>query len=92
MKFANATKIERKRGSGTEGQQFALMEKRNPEAIRQHLCCRRKVKLQVPPLRFASVGMTDLRVAAHLGGGGGGWTESAKKSAHTYPEPTYALD
>jgi hypothetical protein len=34
-----------------------------------------KVKLRVPPLRFAPVGMTKLGVAAHLGSGGGGWTE-----------------
>ena len=28
-----------------------------------------KVKLQVPPLRYAPVGMTNLGVAVHLGGG-----------------------
>jgi hypothetical protein len=33
---------------------------------------------QVPPLRFAPVGMTKLRVVAHLGMVGGGWTESKK--------------
>ena len=31
-------------------------------------------KLQIPPLRFAPVGMTNSRVAAHLGMGGCGWT------------------
>jgi hypothetical protein len=31
-----------------------------------------KMKLQVPPLRFASVGMTKGRAALHLGMGGGG--------------------
>src|ERR1700689_899450 len=35
-----------------------------------------KVEPQVPPLR--SVGMTNLRAAAHLSIGGGGWTESNK--------------
>jgi hypothetical protein len=30
---------------------------------------------QVPPLRYAPVGMTNLRAVAHLGMGGGGWTE-----------------
>jgi hypothetical protein len=34
-----------------------------------------KVEPQVPPLRYAPVGMTNLRAAAHLGMGGGGWTE-----------------
>ena len=34
-----------------------------------------KVKLQVLPLRYASVGLTNFRVAAHLGLGGGGWTK-----------------
>jgi hypothetical protein len=33
-----------------------------------------EVKLQIPPLRFASVGMTKWRVALHLSSGGGGWT------------------
>jgi hypothetical protein len=46
-----------------------------------------KVKLQVPPLRFATVGMTNFRVAAHLGSGGGGWTESNKE----VPTPTKEL-
>jgi hypothetical protein len=56
------------------------MEKRNPDAIRpRHIRCARKFKLQVPPLRCASVGMTTLRAVAHLGMGGGGWTESAKQ-------------
>jgi hypothetical protein len=36
-------------------------------------------KLQVPPLRFAPVGMTKLRVAAHLCSSGGGWTDSAQQ-------------
>jgi hypothetical protein len=32
-------------------------------------------KQQVPPLRYAPVGMTKWRAAAHIGMGGGGWTE-----------------
>jgi hypothetical protein len=43
-----------------------------------HSLCR-KVKLQVPPLRFAPVGMTKLRVAAHLCSSDGGWTESTNE-------------
>ena len=38
-----------------------------------------KVKLQVPPLRYAPVGMTKWRVAAHLRSGRGGWTESTNR-------------
>jgi hypothetical protein len=81
------------RGSGAEGSAVCVDGETEPGGDSPtRLLLRRKVKLQVPPLRFASVGMTNLRVAAHLGGGGGGWTKSANKSAHTHPEPTYALD
>jgi len=31
-------------------------------------------------------GMTNWRAAAHLGMGGGGWTESTKQELHTYPD------
>ena len=56
------------------------MEKRNPEATRpRHIRLCPKVKLQVPPLRCASVGMTNWRAVAHLGLGGGGWTESSNQ-------------
>jgi hypothetical protein len=44
------------------------------------------VKQQVPPLRCAPVGMTNWGAAAHLGMGGGGWTESTKQELHTYPD------
>jgi hypothetical protein len=59
------------------------MEKRNPEA---HSLCP-KVKLQIPPLRYAPVGMTKWRVALHLGSGGRGWTESTYEDPHlaNYP-------
>jgi hypothetical protein len=38
-----------------------------------------KAKLQIPPLRCATVGMTKWRAAAHLGMGGEGRTESAQR-------------
>jgi hypothetical protein len=62
------------------------MEKRNPEGrsfTPLSLCP--KVKLQVPPLRYATVGMTKWRAAAYLGMGGGGWTESTNL-------PTLSID
>ena len=37
-----------------------------------------KVEPQVPPLRYAPVGMTNFRAVAHLGMSGAGWTESKK--------------
>jgi hypothetical protein len=43
-----------------------------------HILLCQKVKPQVPPLRYAPVGMTNLSAVAHLGMGGGGWTESKK--------------
>ena len=56
MKFANATKFERKSwGSGTEGTAVCV----DGETVPGGDSPRRKVKLQVPPLRFASVGMTN---------------------------------
>jgi hypothetical protein len=74
MKFANATWFDSKSGVA-QGRdlQFHFMEKRNPETTTLPLCP--KAKLQVPPLRCAPVGMTNLRVTAHLGRSGGGWTE-----------------
>jgi hypothetical protein len=36
-------------------------------------------------LRYAPVGMTNLRAVAHLGMGGGGWTESRKELIWTTP-------
>jgi len=41
MKFANATKFDRKSGVAERSDlQFALMEKRDPEAIRpRNFCC-----------------------------------------------------
>src|ERR1700677_553355 len=58
---------------------FALMEKRNLEAIRpRHIRFCRKWN-RSPPLRYAPVGMTNLRAATHLRIGGGGWTESKKQ-------------
>jgi hypothetical protein len=50
------------------------------------------VKLQVPPLRYATVGMTKWRVAAHLGSGGAGWTESTNEGLRTHQPPTYDPD
>jgi len=44
-----------------------------------------KEKLQVPPLRFAPVGMTKWSVALHLGSSGGGWTEPYPVSRPTRP-------
>jgi hypothetical protein len=38
-----------------------------------------KVKLQIPPLRCAPVGMTSSRAAAYIGMSGGGWTESTTR-------------
>ena len=46
-------------------------------------------KLQVPPLRFAPVGMTNLRVAVHLGGGGGGGTESSNSKQPGFGLPAF---
>jgi hypothetical protein len=62
--------------TGAEGRdlQFAFIEKQNPDDSPTALSLSPKVKLQVPPLRSATVGMTNLRVAAHLGSGGGGRT------------------
>ncbi len=80
MRLANATKFDRKSGVAQwRDLRFALMEKRNPETIRPRrirLCP--KVEPQVPPLRYAPVGMTNFRAVAHLGMSGGGWTESKK--------------
>ena len=69
MKFADATKFDRKSGGAERRDlQFMLIEKRNLEVIRLGavpLCP--KVKLQISPLRSASVGMTKWRVALLLG-------------------------
>ncbi len=52
------------------------IEKRNLEVIRLGaVWLRPKVKLQIPPLRYASVGMTKWKVALHLGIGSRGRTE-----------------
>jgi hypothetical protein len=57
-----------------------LIEKRDLEVIRlDAVSLRPKVKLQIPPLRFASVGMTKWRVVLHLGIGSRGWTEPAQQ-------------
>jgi len=44
---------------------------------------RREEQPQVPPLRFAPVGMTNWRVAAHLGMGGEGWTEANQPESNS---------
>jgi hypothetical protein len=56
-----------------------------------------KEKQQVPPLRYAPVprqagtgGMTNLRVAAHLGMGGGGWTEPAQQQLPRFRLPAFS--
>ena len=69
MKFANATMLGRKSGGAQRRDlQCALTKKRNPEAIRpSHIGLCPKVKLQIPPLRYAPVGMTNFRVVADLG-------------------------
>jgi hypothetical protein len=68
MKFANATNLYRK--SGVAELQFALTEKRNPEAIlpRKIRCARKRT---ADP--SATLGMTNWR--PHLGMGRNGWTE-----------------
>jgi hypothetical protein len=80
MKFANATNLDRKSGvAWWRDLRFALMEKRNPKTIcPRGIRLNPKVEPQVPPLRYAPVGMTDFRAVAYLGIGGGGWTESKK--------------
>jgi hypothetical protein len=51
------------------------------------------VKLQIPPLRCAPVGMTKLRAVACLGMSGSGWTESSNEGPPHLPRlPLYALD
>jgi hypothetical protein len=82
MTFANATWFDSKSGVA-QGRdlQFPFMEKRNPEATTLPLCP--KAKLQVPPLRCAPVGMTNLRAVAHLGSRGGGWTEHNSRPSGT---------
>jgi hypothetical protein len=76
MEFANAASLNRKFGVA-EGRdlQFALMEKQNPEALRPRTLACAESETQVPPFRFAPVGMTKLRAVAHRGMGGDGWTE-----------------
>jgi hypothetical protein len=78
MQLANAANLDRKSGVAQwRDLRFALMEKRNPETIHPRgIRLNPKVEPQVPPLRYASVGITRFRVVAHLGMGGGGWTES----------------
>jgi hypothetical protein len=49
------------------------------------------VKPQVPPLRFAPVGMTNLRAVARLGLGGGGWTESPLQQPTRSRLPAFSL-
>ena len=46
-----------------------------------------KVKLQVPPLRCAPVGMTKWRVVLHLGSGRDGGTESNNEVPTPTKEP-----
>ena len=43
-------------------------------------------KMQIPPLRFAPVGMTRWRVELHLGSGGGGSKEPTNNGSHTYAD------
>jgi hypothetical protein len=40
---------------------------------------------QLLPRHAGAGGMTNLRVATHLGSGGGGWTESTNGCRHTHP-------
>jgi hypothetical protein len=42
--------------------------------------CGIRAQLQIP-----SLGMTNWRAVAHLGMGGGGWTDSTNQDLHTYP-------
>jgi hypothetical protein len=71
------------RGSVAEGSAVCVNGETEPggDSPTAHSLCP-KVKLQVPPLRFAPVGMTNSRVAAHLGSGGGGGTESNNEGPH----------
>jgi hypothetical protein len=41
------------------------------------------------PQQAWAVGMTNWRVAAYLGSGGGGWTESTNEDPHTYPDCSF---
>ena len=50
-----------------------------------------KVKLQVPPLRCAPVGMTKSRVVADLGSDREGWTGSTNDGPNTNPVPPIHL-
>jgi hypothetical protein len=88
MKFANATKFDRKSGVAQRRDlQFHLRAQRMCRGrITSGVPLRHQHKLQIPPLRYAPVGMTKSRVALHLGSGGGGWTESTNKGPDTYPD------
>jgi len=48
--------------------------------------------LQVPPLRCAPVGMTKWRVAAHLCGGGGGWTNQHNNNQPGFQSLRYGVN
>ena len=49
-----------------------------------------KVEPQVPPLRYAPVGMTNFRAVAHLGMSGGGWTAPLEQPTR-FRLPAYSL-
>jgi hypothetical protein len=71
MKFANATNFDRK--SGVAQGRDLQFRFRAQLIFHGRICLLvpflHQRKLQVPPLRYASVGMTNLRVAALLGSG-----------------------
>jgi hypothetical protein len=47
-------------------------------------------KLQVPPLRFAPVGMTKFKAVTYLDLGGDGWTESPLQQPPRFRLPAFS--
>jgi hypothetical protein len=84
MKSVNANKINRKSGEA-EGSAVSLSgTAKAPWANRLRLPFHHQRKLQIPRLRF---GMTKGRVVAHLGSGGGGWTEPVQQQQTLFSLP-----
>ena len=67
------------RGSVAEGSAVSLSGTANvPWASCLRVLFLHERTMQIPRLRYAPVGMTNCRAAAHLGMGRGGWTESTE--------------
>ena len=77
MEFANAANLNRKFGVA-EGRdlQFHFSTSQCAWAKRLRVLFFHQSKLQVPPLRFAPVGMTKFKAVTYLDFGEGGSTES----------------